>query len=363
MDGFSEIAKGAPPTKTLKRASRLDFPASASSAAPSNPSNQTLSPSKASEHEMGSGTGAGPRRKKGLSPLPSQGNPGQVQTKRKPTLIRNLGGAGPAKGLCSRFYEPSIDLILTLAFSFVPCTSHEHAVVGEMKWNPVSLHWEGNDAVLKDFDSTTGTSTRPALITHLTGSSIGSPVGSFAAGARVVGTMVFDPARMCWVSTLPPEEDEPDVFAHLADDENEEDWERQGGTIRASALQQQASQPSSQAPSQEGSGSSGDATSLGPSLSRARPFPPSRRPTTSAASSAYANTLAANTSESESDRCSRASIVCDVDDAFWDTCRVAEERHKQELKGWIAALPPGSEDLAEDRSYLYEIRALATRQY
>jgi hypothetical protein len=49
---------------------------------------------------------------------------------------------------------------------------------------------------------------RPALITHLTGSSIGSPIGSFASGARRVGNMIFDPGRMCWISTLSPEDEE-----------------------------------------------------------------------------------------------------------------------------------------------------------
>ena len=76
-----------------------------------------------------------------------------------------------------------------------------------MKWNPQTLRWEGNDQVLRDFDAAVGTSVRPALITQLTGSSIGSPVGNIA-GARVVGNMLFDPTRMCWVSTLPPEDEE-----------------------------------------------------------------------------------------------------------------------------------------------------------
>jgi hypothetical protein len=101
-----------------------------------------------------------------------------------------------------------------------------------MKWNPTALRWEGNDQALRDFDAV-GTSVRPALITHLTGSSIGSPVGTFANGARVVGNMIFDPTRMCWISTLPPDEDEPDVFADLADDEEDGGWETKGGTIRA----------------------------------------------------------------------------------------------------------------------------------
>jgi hypothetical protein len=64
-----------------------------------------------------------------------------------------------------------------------------------MRWNPQTLRWEGNDHVLRDFDMAVGTSTRPALITHITGSSIGSPLGSFASGARIVGNMVFDPGR------------------------------------------------------------------------------------------------------------------------------------------------------------------------
>src|SRR3984957_17003527 len=103
-----------------------------------------------------------------------------------------------------------------------------------MRWNPQTLRWEGNDYALREFEAAMAP-TRPALITQLTGSSIGSPVGSFASGARKVGNMIFDPTRMCWISTLTPEEDEPDVFANLADDEEDGDgWETKGGTIRAS---------------------------------------------------------------------------------------------------------------------------------
>src|SRR6266436_3163830 len=108
-----------------------------------------------------------------------------------------------------------------------------------MRWNPYTLRWEGNDQALRGFDVAMAPS-RPALITHLTGSSIGSPVGSFASGARKVGNMIFDPTRMCWISTLTPEEDEPDAFAHLADDE-EDSWETKGGTIRASQQLAEAS--------------------------------------------------------------------------------------------------------------------------
>lgn len=211
-----------------------------------------------------------------------------------------------------------------------------------MKWNPNTLRWEGNDHVLRDFDSAVGSSARPALITHLTGSSIGSPVGSFASGARIVGNMVFDPTRMCWISTLPPDEDEPDVFANLADDEEDgEAWETKGGTIRAS-LQLASSDASANTTSTgANSSTSSDAGQEAPSPAHS-----------------HSRTI----SESGSDRGSRASIVCDVDEGFLDSCRLAEERHRLELKGWKSAL---KQDIftGPDRSYLYEIRALATRKY
>ncbi len=54
-------------------------------------------------------------------------------------------------------------------------------------------------------------------------------------------------------------------------------------------------------------------------------------------------------------------MVCDVDDSFVEKCRLAEERHRTELKNWLSG---GDDVFADpDRSYLYEIRALATRQY
>ncbi|KAG9314261.1 hypothetical protein JVU11DRAFT_5049 [Chiua virens] len=227
-------------------------------------------------------------------------------TRRKPTLIRHLGGHSGPK------------------------------VVGDMKWNPSTLRWEGNDQVLRDFDAVVGTSTRPALITHLTGSSLGSPVGSFASGARKVGNMIFDPARMCWISTLPPDEEEPDVFADLADDEEDDEWEAKAGTIRASQQQGCTSNTSS-----ETSEFPVIVTAPSPARSRVR-----------------------TTSESESDRGSRASIVYDVADDFVEVCRTAEERHRSEIRGWRLSLSRQTNVLGEpDRSYLYEIRALATRKY
>ncbi|KAJ7706308.1 hypothetical protein B0H17DRAFT_1036660 [Mycena rosella] len=240
---------------------------------------------------------ADPPRKKKLNSSPTA-----PYGKKKPTLIRNLGGSGAPR------------------------------VVGDMRWNPQTLRWEGNEHVLREFDAAVGTSTRPALITHLTGSSIGSPVGSFANGARIVGNMIFDPARMCWISTLPPDEDEPDVFANLADDEEDDEWESKGGTIRAS-LQLTASNSS--------------ATTTTPSAT---------------ASPARSESYVRATSESGSERGSRASMVYDVDEAFLESCRAAEERHRVEMKGWNLA--PRQDPFVEpDHSHLYEIRELATRKY
>jgi hypothetical protein len=198
-----------------------------------------------------------------------------------------------------------------------------------MKWNPSTLRWEGNDQVLRDFDAAVGTSTRPALITHLSLSAVGSPVGSLASGARVVGNMIFDPTRMCWVSTLPPSEEEPDVFANLADDE-EDGWESKGGTIRANNLQ-----------------ISNSDTVKGPSDTIDEMCSPASH--------------SRSISESGSERGSRASmVVCDVDDAFIANCRQAEERHKTEMKGWKSSL---SKQSPSDRAYLFDIRDLATRKY
>lgn len=202
-----------------------------------------------------------------------------------------------------------------------------------MRWNPQTLRWEGNDQALRDFDSVMGTSARPALITHLTGSSMGSPSNNFGSTSRVVGNMVFDPIRMCWMSTLPPEEDEPDVFAHLADDEDDFDWESKGGTIRAN--QQVLKTDDDTRRSDE---------------SRKTPSP---------VPSTYSRTR--STSQSDSDCGSRASLVFDVEDDFIDLCRAAESRHRAEMKGWT--LGRNSLDVEPSRSYLYEIRTLATRQY
>ncbi|GJJ13902.1 hypothetical protein Clacol_008159 [Clathrus columnatus] len=271
-------------TSTLRRKDRIDLGATLRPVNDSTPQQQTRIVS----------------RKK-LPPQTPSNLPLPV-TRRKPTLIRNLGGHTAPK------------------------------VIGDMKWNPQTLRWEGNEHALRDFDAVTSSSTRPALITHLTGSSIGSPVGVgslAAAGARIVGNMVFDPTRMCWISRLPPEEDEPDVFAGLDDDD--EEWESKGGTIRANA----------QAPLEENAISRGET-------------PSPRRPQSQAHSRAM--------SESGSERGARPTLhsLQDIDGKLLKKCRDAEIRHRVEMKGWRL---PKSEISGPDMNALFEIRALATRQY
>ncbi|KAF8647911.1 hypothetical protein AX16_006443 [Volvariella volvacea WC 439] len=268
--GSTEPASALPaPIHTLRRTSRIEL---SKALAPSEPT---------------------PKKKKRAA------TPTNNQQKRKPTLIRNLGSANAPK------------------------------VVGDMRWNPQLLRWEGNDQVLRDFDVAVGTSTRPALITQLTGSSVGSPVGGFASGARIVGNMIFDPTRMCWISTLPPDEDEPDVFENLADDEDDT-WVSKGGTIRASS-QGTATTTTSDASSTCGATSSASSIAS-PRRSHSRAF-----------------------SDSGSDRGSRASMVYDVDETFAELCRLAEERHRQEMRDWRIALSVHDAFDEPDRSYLYAL--------
>jgi len=259
--------------------------------------------------------------------------------RKKPMLIRNLGGAGTAK------------------------------TVGDMNWNPKSLRWEGNEHVLKEFDSHLPSS-RPALITHFTGSTLSgvmSPTGSFlASGARIVGNMMFDPVRMCWISRLSPEEDEPDVFAGLGEDEGD-DWEDKAGTIRANG----------------GVGSTDDVRDWKGSVrsmdsGRAMTMSPTRSHTKSMSES---GSEAGDPPQRVfgSRKSVRGSFggqsvheeIPGVDDALVAACRAAEERHKQELRGWNvrsrsrsrSVMSPTEENEGLERTHLFDIRALATRRY
>lgn len=110
-----------------------------------------------------------------------------------------------------------------------------------MHYNPALFRWEGNENALAPFDvpefhprgqSPGGSpnSKPPALITNMN-------VGQ-AGGVQVVGGMVFDPRRMCWLKMAGPEhqvptnnrnvgsvtlEEEEDVFAGLEDLKEEDE--------------------------------------------------------------------------------------------------------------------------------------------
>ncbi|ODN74155.1 hypothetical protein L202_07607 [Cryptococcus amylolentus CBS 6039] len=219
-------------------------------------------------------------------------------------------------------------------------------VVGEMIWNPNTLRWEGNEAVLRDFD--TISSSRPALITHYTGSSVGvgglsSPVASVAAAApRIVKDMQFDPVQMKWVS-VHPEDDEPDPFEGMADDEDEETGR---GTIRAGAGRKYVPI----------GGSSSSMGSMGPG-------------STAATSSTWSHRMASESSMATSaasweDRASHHVGVA-ISSELWSECKEAEERHRKEMKGWGLRVPSGSSELRErerrEEKRLWEIRHLAMK--
>ena len=81
-----------------------------------------------------------------------------------------------------------------------------------MRYNPHTFRWEGNESEYLPFDEGSGglptNLPRPALIASI----------KSAKNVQVVGKMVFDPTRMCWLkvdNTASDEED--DVFKEIDD--------------------------------------------------------------------------------------------------------------------------------------------------
>ncbi|MCJ1482652.1 hypothetical protein MMC06_002818 [Schaereria dolodes] len=123
-----------------------------------------------------------------------------------------------------------------------------------MHWNPQLFRWEGNENVLAPFDaplplpgspksgSGVGAASKPALIAN---------VGS-TKGVQVVGGMVFDPQRMCWLKMGPSlhtrqrsdngsmspdafaEEEEEDPFAGLDDLDDGREKRSESGAMMGS---------------------------------------------------------------------------------------------------------------------------------
>ncbi|KAL3470411.1 hypothetical protein BJX99DRAFT_239630 [Aspergillus californicus] len=91
--------------------------------------------------------------------------------------------------------------------------------VNGMHYNPVSFRWEGNENLIHGFNTAAAPKSpksSPALITN---------VGAMQ-NVQVVGGMVFDPQRMCWLKLALSQpgkdgvvavEDDEDVFSNLAD--------------------------------------------------------------------------------------------------------------------------------------------------
>lgn len=90
--------------------------------------------------------------------------------------------------------------------------------VNGMRYNPTTFRWEGNENLIHDFDTVSPKSPKPApaLITNV----------SAMQNVQVVGGMVFDPQRMCWLKLAPLQpgsnglvaiQDEDDVFAGVDD--------------------------------------------------------------------------------------------------------------------------------------------------
>ncbi|KAI9725438.1 MAG: hypothetical protein M1828_003109 [Chrysothrix sp. TS-e1954] len=85
-----------------------------------------------------------------------------------------------------------------------------------MHWNASKFRWEGNEHAVASFEPPAPPSpSRPALITNMAGAT---------QGVQVVGGMVFDPQRMCWLKMGQPAEtqtqsieDDDDPFRDIED--------------------------------------------------------------------------------------------------------------------------------------------------
>ncbi|KAK8864122.1 hypothetical protein IAR55_001368 [Kwoniella newhampshirensis] len=247
-------------------------------------------------------------------------------------------------------------------------------VVGEMTWNPATLRWEGNESILQAFDHIPS-STRPALITHYTGSSLTSPTAATGAKAgtaggsstsapapRIVGDMQFDPVNMRWISIL---DDESDPFEGMADDEESEGGVATeggaGGTITNSKARRFVIPGG-------GAGIAGGSVVTSSAWS-SRMI--SESGTSISASASTSSSWGEPVCHTPSDP-ALSSELGGVSDDLWKECSEAEERHKKEMRGWttrpvsvaVASAGAGAEMKERERKEgkrLWEIRHLALK--
>lgn len=87
------------------------------------------------------------------------------------------------------------------------------AAIKGMTYNPRLFRWEGNEHTLEEFDRQQAiTPPRPALITNINHNS------GISKGIQIVGDMLFDPQRMCWLKVSGDDaEDEGDPFEGVED--------------------------------------------------------------------------------------------------------------------------------------------------
>src|SRR5579859_5314330 len=102
-----------------------------------------------------------------------------------------------------------------------------------MTYNPRTHRWDGNEDVLRDFEAITPrdvfTPPRPALISNIQSGSI--------RGVQVVGGMIFDPQRMCWLTNDTGSMDEEDPFEGLEDLEDDDAVRTRYGTSEGGMME------------------------------------------------------------------------------------------------------------------------------
>jgi hypothetical protein len=265
-------------------------------------------------------------------------------------------------------------------------------VVGKMTYNPKTLRWEGNDAVLSAFEPALSSS-RPALITHLTSnslsgisfSSFGSPTRSahnnaapagglnpLGVSMKIVGNMQFDPTKMAWVSLLSKEEDEPDCFEGMDDDDDGD----MGDSYKAGGCEPKGGHEEDDVfgPGGGDSGVEGGSSSRPSSISRAshprashghprRPYSVHSRTRSTDSSSSLGASLPHSSSSPHHYNLSGGGGGEELDDPvvlaeFARKCRLAEEGHRAEIGGWALGAKVGRE---REEARMYEIRKISMR--
>lgn len=250
-----------------------------------------------------------------------------------------------------------------------------------MSFNPKTLRWDGNEQVLRDFDAAVTSSSRPALITNLSGQGSSTPVNgqSSATTPKVVGSMLFDPINMCWVHQL-GDAFEEDPFAAIdelekLDEEEEEGW----GTIKVNPPPSElgTSVGSLPGPIHHLRAHLRTEDSPARSLGRARASTQHTQSASELESAMGSDRGSRMYSREEHERLAAGDIdEWDVSDELLRQCQEAEERHKAEVKGWVLPLARGrSQSVAAvvgfrtrgedrtDRGWLHEIRAVAMKTY